>query len=176
VGETLQAVAVIAASQYAIQKLRETLFNDPARKVEENKTAAEQARFRAYSVATRSSFFGGYDIVFNAFTGARHGGDPATALLGPSLGLASSIAGQVAGSGGKKDSANTNTHERKLARSVWDAAAKPLVNSAAATMPGYMIAAPFVQAFNHPGTREALVKTVAGPPMQHGPMKKKKGF
>jgi len=176
IGETLQAITVIAASQYAIQKVRESLFNDPARKIEENKTAAEQARFRAYSVATRSSFFGGYDIVFNAFTGARHGGDPATALLGPSLGLASSIAGQVAGTGGKKDSANTNTHERKLARSVWDAAAKPVVNAAFATMPGYKVAAPLVQAFNHPGTREALVKRVAGPPMQHGPMKKKKGF
>jgi hypothetical protein len=173
VRETVQAVATLAAAQYGIQVLRESLFSDPARMKEENKTPAEKARMRAYSVATRSSFFGGYDILFNAMTGARHGGDPSTAALGPSGGLAGSIFGQIAGIGGKKDSPNTNTHERKLTRSIWDFTAKPLANAATATLPGYKIATPLIQAFNHPGTREALVKTVAGPPMKGGPMKKK---
>jgi hypothetical protein len=173
IGETVQAVATLAAAQYGIQVLRESLFSDPARMKEENKTPAEKARMRAYSVATRSSFFGGYDILFNAMTGARHGGDPSTAALGPSGGLAGSIFGQIAGIGGKKDSPNTNTHERKLTRSIFDFTAKPLANAATATLPGYKIATPLIQAFNHPGTREALVKTVAGPPMKGGPMKKK---
>jgi len=173
IGETVQAVATLAAAQYGIQVLRESLFSDPARMKEESKTPAEKARMRAYSVATRSSFFGGYDILFNAMTGARHGGDPSTAALGPSGGLAGSIFGQIAGIGGKKDSPNTNTHERKLTRSIWDFTAKPLANAATATLPGYKIATPLIQAFNHPGTREALVKTVAGPPMKGGPMKKK---
>jgi len=173
VRETVQAVATLAAAQYGIQVLRESLFSDPARMKEENKTPAEKARMRAYSVATRSSFFGGYDILFNAMTGARHGGDPSTAALGPSGGLAGSIFGQIAGIGGKKDSPNTNTHERKLTRSIFDFTAKPLANAATATLPGYKIATPLIQAFNHPGTREALVKTVAGPPMKGGPMKKK---
>jgi hypothetical protein len=173
VRETVQAVATLAAAQYGIQVLRESLFSDPARMKEENKTPAEKARMRAYSVATRSSFFGGYDILFNAMTGARHGGDPSTAALGPSGGLAGSIFGQIAGIGGKKDSPNTNTHERKLTRSIWDFTAKPLANAATATLPGYKIATPLIQAFNHPGTREELVKTVAGPPMKGGPMKKK---
>ena len=171
--ETAQAVATLAAAQYGIQVLRESLFSDPARMKEENKTPAEKARMRAYSVATRSSFFGGYDIIFNAMTGARHGGDPSTVALGPTGGLAGSIFGQIAGIGGKKDSPNTNTHERKLTRSIFDFTAKPLANAAAATLPGYKIATPFVQFFNHPGTREALVKTVAGAPMKGGPMKKK---
>ena len=173
IGETVQAVATLAAAQYGIQVLRESLFSDPARMKEENKTPAEKARMRAYSVATRSSFFGGYDIIFNAMTGARHGGDPSTVALGPTGGLAGSIFGQIAGIGGKKDSPNTNTHERKLTRSIFDFTAKPLANAAAATLPGYKIATPLVQAFNHPGTREALVKTVAGAPMKGGPMKKK---
>ena len=171
--ETAQAVATLAAAQYGIQVLRESLFSDPARMKEENKTPAEKARMRAYSVATRSSFFGGYDIIFNAMTGARHGGDPSTVALGPTGGLAGSIFGQIAGIGGKKDSPNTNTHERKLTRSIFDFTAKPLANAAAATLPGYKIATPLVQAFNHPGTREVLVKTVAGAPMKGGPMKKK---
>lgn len=173
IGETVQAVATLAAAQYGIQVLRESLFSDPARMKEENKTPAEKARMRAYSVATRSSFFGGYDIIFNAMTGARHGGDPSTVALGPTGGLAGSIFGQIAGIGGKKDSPNTNTHERKLTRSIFDFTAKPLANAAAATLPGYKIATPLVQAFNHPGTREALVETVAGAPMKGGPMKKK---
>jgi hypothetical protein len=177
VAETLQMVGTVAATQYGIQMLRETMFSDPARRQEERKTPAEQARFRAYSVATRANFFGGYDIIFNMLTGARHGGDPATVLLGPSLGLASSTAAKIIGIGGRKDSENTNTHERQTVRSLWDLAAKPVVNAAAATLPQGKIATALIQAYNHPGTREGLVKAVAGPPMkQGGPMRKSSGF
>jgi len=174
VGDTLKAAAVIGVAQYGLQVIRENLFSDPARMQDERKTPADIAKMRLLSTATRANIFGGYDILYNMMTGARHGGDPAVRLLGPSLGSASSTVAQLIGTGGAQDSPNTNTHERKTARSLYDVAAKPIANSLFATMPGYAIPALAIQAFNHPGMREAMVKAVAGAPMkQGGPMQKK---
>jgi len=173
VGDTLKGIATIAAAQYAIQRLREGLYSDPAR-TDQNKTLSpgELAQARALQMISRSSVMGGYDILFNMATGARYGQDPATRILGPSLGAASSIVGQAIGvATGNKNSPNTNTAERKLARSVWGFAAQPAMNAAASTMPGSGLVSALVQAQNHPAIREAAVRSVAGKAMIQGEKK-----
>lgn len=176
VNDTLKTIAVIGAAQYAIQLTRENLFSDPARMKDERKTPQDMARMRVLSIMTRSNVFGGYDTLYNMATGARHGADPMVKLLGPSLGLASSTVAQAIGVvAGDKNSPNTNTAERKLVRSAYDLAVKPVGNTLFASMPGFSVPGLGIQALNHPGMREAVVGGAAGPPMKQrgkkGPMR-----
>ena len=169
VGNTLQGVATIMASQYAIQKLRETLYGDPAQAAKtKTLTPSQQTTSRALQILSRSNVMGGYDVLFNIALGARYKTDPATRVLGPSGGALTSLFGQGVQMATGQTSPNTNTAERKLVRGLYGAGVAPLVNAGIATMPGAGMASALVQLANHPAAREAVIRGVAGPPMIQG--------
>ena len=173
VGDVVQGLAAIGATQYAVQLIREYAFGDPERIAKDKRKTSQQIGMeRLKATASRSSLMGGYDVIFNMATNARYDRDPATALMGPAVGGLSELVKLLAGQGGAKDSDNTNTAERKLMRRTYDMAITPMFNAAAATMPGRAIPFAVLTAGSHAGTREQFIKKTVGPPtLSNGPLR-----
>ena len=154
---------VLTGVQYLLGEARDEAFKDPAR-VNEQQMSEGMKIARAMS---RSNLFGRYDFMANAALSARYDKDPATVMLGPVLGTFSEgIKGGVDYLG-PRNSKNTNTTERRLARLGYDLGVQPLANAAFALGPGKIMGgmgAIGIQATSHPATREFVVKGMAGKP------------
>jgi hypothetical protein len=162
--DALKAAAAIYGVQYGIQMLREKLFVDPERlKRDEEKSSTEINVARALGAASRTGILGPYDTLFNVISGARYQREPATVVLGPAVGGMSELFQSVANLYGDRNSGNTNTTERKLARTAYNTLATPAMNAVFAGAPSAPLAAALIQAARHPLTRERVVKGVAGP-------------
>lgn len=161
-------IGILAASsiiQYLLGELRKKAFNDPARRF--NPEDSEPTKWgRAVS---RANIIGRYDFVMNALLGLKYDKEPATVMAGPVLGAFSEAFKSLADNMSASNSPNTNTAERKAARMGYDLLAQPAMNAAFSVIPGgWMggaIGAAGIQASSHPGTREAFVEDVAGPPV-----------
>lgn len=172
--DAAKAIAAIYGLQYGIQVLRETIFVDLERnKRDKEKTQAEINMARALGAASRTGILGPYDTLFNIVSGARYQREPATVVLGPAVGGMSELFQSVVNLYGDRNSANTNTAERKLARTGYNTIATPALNAVFAGMPAGALSAALVQAFRHPLARESAVSAVAGPiqTKKKGPMK-----
>jgi hypothetical protein len=172
--DAAKAVAAIYGLQFGIQVLRETLFVDLERnKRDKEKTKGEINIARALGAASRTGILGPYDTLFNIVSGARYQREPATVVLGPAVGGMSELFQSVVNLYGERNSANTNTAERKLARTGYNTIATPALNAVFAGMPAGPLSAALVQAFRHPLARESAVSAVAGPiqTKKKGPMK-----
>jgi hypothetical protein len=172
--DAAKAIAAIYGLQYGIQVLRETIFVDLERnKRDKEKTQAEVNMARALGAASRTGILGPYDTLFNIVSGARYQREPATVVLGPAVGGMSELFQSVVNLYGERNSANTNTAERKLARTGYNTIATPALNAVFAGMPAGPLSAALVQAFRHPLARESAVSAVAGPiqTKKKGPMK-----
>jgi hypothetical protein len=172
--DAAKAVAAIYGLQFGIQVLRETLFVDLERnKRDKEKTKGEINMARALGAASRTGILGPYDTLFNIVSGARYQREPATVVLGPAVGGMSELFQSVVNLYGERNSANTNTAERKLARTGYNTIATPALNAVFAGMPAGPLSAALVQAFRHPLARESAVSAVAGPiqTKKKGPMK-----
>ncbi len=172
--DAAKAIAAIYSLQYGIQVLRETIFVDLERnKRDKEKTQAEINMARALGAASRTGILGPYDTLFNIVSGARYQREPATVVLGPAVGGMSELFQSVVNLYGDRNSANTNTAERKLARTGYNTIATPALNAVFAGMPAGPLSAALVQAFRHPLARESAVSAVAGPiqTKKKGPMK-----
>ena len=177
--DAAKAVAAIYGMQYAIQMLREQLFVDPERKKrDKEKTQGEINMARALGAASRTGVLGPYDTLFNLISGARYQREPATVVLGPAVGGMSELFQTVVNLYGDRNSANTNTTERKLARTAYNTAVTPALNAVFAGMPAGPLSAALVQGFRYPLTREGAVSAVAGPiqNQKKGPMKTTKYY
>ena len=177
--DAAKAVAAIYGLQYGIQILREKMFVDPERnKRDKKKTQGEINMARALGAASRTGVLGPYDTLFNIISGARYQREPATVVLGPAVGGMSELFQSVVNLYGDRNSGNTNTTERKLARTAYNTAVTPALNAVFAGMPAGPLSAALVQAFRHPLTREGAVSGVAGPiqSQKKGPMKTTKYY
>jgi hypothetical protein len=154
----------LVAIQYVLAGPRDAVFGDPSAKEKKPEEQFMQA-------LSRSGLTGILDPYINARTGARYDRDAATAVAGPVLGglfqtLDAAVKYDV------KNSDNTNTAERNLAKALYDATLMP----GAAVLGGFMpapLGALAIQAASSGAAREAFTSSVAGPktPQRQGPPK-----
>lgn len=155
----------MAAANFAVTMLREKLFHDPERARKDAKRKdSEILAARLGATASRANFLGAYDPIFNAITSAKYQRDPATIMVGPIWGIASEIFKGIAAQGGDRDSPNTNTAERKLARNIYTAGVKPGMSAFLAGLPSARAAGVANYAISHPIARETFVRGTAGAP------------
>jgi hypothetical protein len=151
--------------QYILNELRNELFTDPARRKEEPDSVGTKFG-RALS---RANLIGRYDFIVNAAAGLKYDKEPATVMAGPVLGLFSEAFKAGVDYFSPANSQNTNTAERRMARLGYDTLIQPTANAAFSALPGGwmggMVGASGIQASSHPGTREAFVEDMAGPPV-----------
>lgn len=168
----LQGFAAIAAAQYGIQHLRETLLADPVRDQKNKKrTASEIEATRLMSAGSRTGIFGPYDALFNMITGARYQRDPAAALLGPALGGASELFGntvrllseKIEDTTNDRTAPRSNMATRKFGRSVSDMIVTPALSAVGATLPGRIVGGALIQGASSPDFRERVTKSIGGP-------------
>jgi hypothetical protein len=114
---------------------------------------------------SRASLAGRYDPLLNAVASLKYEKDPATTLLGATLGRPSEF-GAAAIKFAMDNSEETNKAERNLAGKTYDNLVAPAANMGAALMPGAIgkVAAPaIIQAVGHTQTKENLfVEPLAG--------------
>lgn len=162
----LATFPVLAMAAYALNNnVREELFTDPARRFDDPDSLGMK-QLRALS---RSNILGRYDAIVNLATNAKYDKDPATALVGPGLGILSEGIKGAKEYFGDENSKNTNTAERRGHRLLWDIAIRPPVNAIMAVATPGRLSAPFgaaaIQAVSHPAVRENYVESMAGPPV-----------
>jgi hypothetical protein len=154
----------MGAANLGITMLRETLFHDPERaRKDKKKTDGEIWKGRLMASASRANFLGAYDPLFNALTAAKYQRDPATVMVGPVWGAASELFSQLANQGGERDSANTNTSERKIAKLAYQIGVKPATSAFLSGIPATRAAGAANYAISHPAVRETFVRGTAGP-------------
>lgn len=146
-------------------EVRPKLFSDPSRRFDEPDSEGMKD-LRAFS---RSNMLGRYDALVNLATSAKYDKDPATALVGPGLGVVSEgIKGGI-DYFSDKNSENTNTAERRAHRLLYDIAIRPPMNALMSVggvgRLGSTLGAIGIQASSHPATRENYVERMAGPPV-----------
>ena len=172
VKNVLQGFAAIAAAQYGIQRLRETVLPDPIRDQKNKKrTPGEIQSTRLMSTVSRTGVFGPYDSLFNLISGARYQRDASAALLGPALGGAFELFGNTAKLMTEKleDATNdrttprSNLVTRKFGRSVSDMIVTPALSAVGATLPGRVAGGILIQGASNPDFRERITKGIGGP-------------
>lgn len=162
----LATFPVLFYASYGLNNIvRPELFTDPSRRFDEPDSQGMKD-LRAFS---RSNMLGRYDALVNLATSAKYDKDPATALIGPGLGvLSEGIKGGV-DYFSDKNSENTNTAERRAHRLLYDIAIKPPMNALMSVggvgRLGGLIGAAGIQATSHPALRENYVERAAGPPV-----------
>src|SRR3546814_3864282 len=73
------------------------------------------------------------DLPVNILTGLRYQKDPATTMIGPIFGSMSELLGSAVELSGDRNSPNTNTAERKLARNIYSTVVVPAMSAAFST-------------------------------------------
>jgi hypothetical protein len=93
----------------------------------------------------------------------------ASKALGPVIGGGINAL-QTLAEAGARNSANTNTAERKVAKQVYDIVVEPAVNLALGALPGASVPAAIItQAAGSGAPREVLTSAVAGAAVPKGP-------
>jgi hypothetical protein len=166
----------LIAVNYGLALTRETLYPDPEKiRRDRERTAGEINWNRFQRALTRSNTLGPYDMIYNMFTQARYEKDVAATALGPYMGGVLELAKATIALNEERNSANTNTAERKAARNFWNVGPKPLINMALSSLPGGKlapVAAAGIQLASQRAVAEGFVDTVAGP--QQAPKKPKR--
>lgn len=150
--------------QYAIGEAREIWQKDPGvDPALQNKTEGEKW-LRALSRAG----LGIADLPVNMFSSVKYGKTAAEAMVGPVLGGINNALDAVTGVfDDEKNSPNTQTAERRLAKVLYSNFLQPLMISALSLMPGKVgaaLAIPGIQYVAKPSTRDKAVTAVAGEP------------
>jgi hypothetical protein len=161
----LAIAPVFAAFQYGQGEFRDEYMSDPSRADDE--PMSNGTKFMR--MMSRSAFLGRHDFVANLFGSFKYDKDPATAVAGPVLGDISTFLKNQIGLYKDSNSPNTNTAERRAARSGFDSGVAPAAGLFASQLPGVtgrLIGAGITYAANHPATREWAVEQVAGPAVQ----------
>ncbi len=160
----LAIAPVFAAFQYGQGEFRDEYLSDPSRADDEPLSAGN----KFMRMMSRSAFLGRHDFVANLFGSFKYDKDPATAVAGPALGDASTFLKNQIGLYKDSNSPDTNTAERRAARSGYDTGVAPAAGLIASQLPGVtgrLAGTALTYAANHPATREWAVEKVAGPPV-----------
>jgi hypothetical protein len=161
---------LLAGVNAAVGELRDAAV-DTAQKAaggDPNKRRQQSGSERALKVASRSGFLGNLDPYVNLVSGVRYGTDVTTKLAGPVFGGAASAI-QTGIEAATRNSANTNTTERKAAKQAYDVLIEPAINLMLGALPGSSIPAAILTQFAGSGApREAFAGAVAGPPQPKG--------
>ena len=157
----------LIAVNYGLALMRETMYPDPEKiRRDRERTAGEINWNRFQRALTRSNTLGPYDMLYNMFTQARYEKDVAATALGPYMGGVLELAKSAIALNEGRNSANTNTAERKAARDFWNVGPKPLINMALSSLPGGKlapVAAAGIQFGSQRSVAEGFVDTLAGP-------------
>jgi hypothetical protein len=157
----------LIAVNYGLALMRETMYPDPEKiRRDRERTTGEINWNRFQRALTRSNTLGPYDMIYNMFTQARYEKDVAATALGPYMGGVLELAKATIALNEERNSANTNTAERKAARNFWNVGPKPLINMALSSLPGGKlapVAAAGIQLGSQRAVAEGFVDTVAGP-------------
>ena len=144
--------------QTALSAPRDEMFEDDSGKKKKEKSATD----RLLIGISRSGLLGALDVYLNLFKGLRYDKDPATAMLGPELGLLSEVLKAGSNVVSDKNSDNTNTAERNMAKKSYDLMLKPLINGISSVYLPPVLGGIAIQAASHPATREAFMSSTAG--------------
>jgi L-amino acid N-acyltransferase YncA len=155
---------IFLAGQYAQGEIRDEAFTDPARANDPKLTLGTKLA----RMLSRAGGLGRLDAPVNVVAGLKYNKAPETALVGPTASDASSTFAEIVRMFGKENSPNTNTQERKTARSVYNSVIQPGISTLASRFPGVtgrLASTGIHYAAKHPGVREAVVEHFAGPPV-----------
>lgn len=155
---------VFALFQYGQGEFRDEFMSDPSRANDEPMSWGN----KMMRMLSRAAFLGRHDFLANLFGGFKYDKDPATMVAGPVLGDASTLVKNQIGLYKDSNSPDTNTAERRAARSGFDSGVAPAAGVLASQLPGVggrVLGAGMIYAANHPATREWAVNEVAGPPV-----------
>lgn len=160
----LAIAPVFAAFQHGQGEFRDEFMSDPSRANDEPMSWGN----KMMRTLSRAAFLGRHDFLANIFGGFKYDKDPATMVAGPVLGDASTFVKNQIGLYKDSNSPNTNTAERRAARSGYDSGVAPAAGILASQLPGVIgriAGAGMIYAANHPAAREWAVDKVAGPPV-----------
>ena len=160
---------ITVASQYYIGELRDIVFRDPAQKNREPRSEFDKMLL----AISRAGFLGINDLPANLVRSMKYSKDPATAMLGPLFGSLSEIFSKSVNLTTDRNSSNTNTAERAVARAVYDTVVQPMIAATGALLPGlngvgFAAGTLAIYGATLPSTREAFVKPLVGPAEQRG--------
>lgn len=151
---------------YGIGEIRDALFKDPARAGRPDMTGGEKWK----RTISRAGLTGNLDVPYNALTGARYQRDPLTAGLGPIVGGADLAIGDLLTLASDRNSDNTNTFERKVAKDGYQMFIQPALEAGAlmaapeSTALGFTAGTLGIYGASHPRAREKFVRALYGPP------------
>jgi hypothetical protein len=111
---------------------------------------------------SRSGLLGAADPLMNMVTAARYEKDPASMALGPVLGTAQSFAMNLSQAYTDRNSVRTNTHERAMAKDVYNAVIDPILSTALVALAPAPVAIVGGQITAAEPVRQAFVGAVAG--------------
>jgi hypothetical protein len=112
---------------------------------------------------SRSGLTGAADPLLNMVTAARYERDPASIALGPVLGTTQSLAMNLAQAHTDRNSAANNTHERQVARDIYNAFIDPAISTLAVAFMPAPVAIAVGQATAAEPVRDAFVTATMGP-------------
>jgi hypothetical protein len=159
---------ILVAVQYALFGLRD-LWDDPKRVEERTET---EKLLRAVSYA---GLFGTTDPLMNIATSVKYERDIANALLGPYVGDVAKLAQDVIKAPSDRNSPNTNTHERQIAKDIYNVVIDPAAKTLLILQPVKPLAVVGTQAVASAGTREAFISAVAGESKDAGKSRSSRG-
>lgn len=150
----LLTMALFLPIQAAVSELRDLIFNKPGA---QKKSPTDKAML----AMSRAGFFGNYDSIVNMVQALRYERDPATSMMGATAGsMSEGIANAIKFF--KDNSKNTNTAERRLAKSFYYMVLNPMIAGYATARLPAPLAAAAIQAGSHPAVAEGFVRGLAG--------------
>jgi hypothetical protein len=153
--------------QYGIGEMRDAVLADPARKGDPKMSAWKKIG----RAASRSSFTGNFDPLFNFATGSKWQGTLIDAVAGPVAGDIAKLADDARAAG--QPGQETNAAKRKTAADAYNLVLQPammaVMGAAAPTVgiTGQIVGSAAAYAASDPRMREAVVRKVAGPKQFH---------
>jgi hypothetical protein len=154
----IASLALGGMIQYALLPFRQELFGTEEDRKKKPKTEGE----KIMEAASRAGLAGAADPLFNMAVSAKYERDPATMFLSPVGGDVSKLFMDLAKYPTDRNSDNTNTHERQLAKDFYAVAVDPALSFAAQQLLPGPTAVVATQALGHKGVQQAFVNATAG--------------
>ena len=147
---------VLYAIQSGVGEVRDNVFADPTAKPKDDTE-------KVMRNLDRAGAFGQASPLMNFITGVRYERDLASSFAGPALGNLLRPIETAIKATGDRNSPNTNTRERALAKDMYRGFVFPVVAGAMAAAAPMGAGALAIQALNTGEAREAATSAVAGP-------------
>ena len=154
----IASLALGGLIQYSLLPFRQALFGTDEDRKKKPKTEGE----KIMEAASRAGLAGAADPLFNMAVSAKYERDPATMVLGPVGGDYSKLFMNLAKFPTDRNSDNTNTHERQVAKDIYATVVDPALSLAAQQLLPGPTAVLATQALGHKAVKESFVSAAAG--------------